>query len=119
MKQKSRFRPGKEDQLMATINQHGPYYLALNPGLPPEGAHNFRWGPSDIFKLGGVINVTGHPNGRLARTYAVWVSDMSIENVVTATGDISLTETNVYATFQNSGREVIEFITAYISVTTV
>jgi hypothetical protein len=47
------------------------------------------------------------------------VSDISIENVVTDSGGIHLDDINVYATFKNSGREVIESITAYISVTTV
>ena len=102
---------------MATINHFGPYYFTPISGLPPGGAYNVAWGPSDVFK-GATINVTGHPGGNRRVRYAAWVSDMSIENVISGSGDISFVETNAYATFGNSGQETIEFITAYLTVTT-
>lgn len=102
---------------MATINHFGPYYFTPISGLPPGGAYNVVWGPSEVFK-GATINVTGHPSGNRNVRYAIWVSDMSIESVISGHGDIISVETNAYATFGNSGEETVEIIAAYLTVTT-
>ncbi|TDF63155.1 hypothetical protein [Cupriavidus sp. L7L] len=102
---------------MATINHFGPYYVTPAGGLAPGAACNVVWGPSDVFK-GSTINVTAHPGGNRRARYAAWISDMSIENVISGTGDISFVETNAYATFANDGQETIDYVSLYLTVTT-
>jgi|GEM_PF-4776889 len=101
---------------MATIDHWGPYYFTIPGNLPVGGAYNVFWGPDDRFNQ-CTFNVTGHPWGRLDGSYVAWVSDMSLENRQTHSGDITYTETYAYTTFGNDGSMPIETIAAYITVT--
>jgi hypothetical protein len=101
---------------MATIYHWGPYFFSIPGQLPVGSAYNVVWGPDDRFQQ-CTFNVTGHPYGNRDGFYAAWVTDMSISNTQTHSGDITYTETRAHTTFANDGANPIDGITAYLTVT--
>lgn len=102
---------------MATIFHFGPYYYYPPGGMAVGSAYNVAWGPDDRFD-GCTANVSGTPNPHLRNTlFAVWVSDMSIAATDVGHGDIGNFLFTLYTTFGNSGQEVVNTFTAWVTIT--
>jgi hypothetical protein len=87
---------------VATV-EHWGYFIQHAPGIPPQQARNYVWGPSSRYN-NGTCTVTGHPLTELRNTsYYMWVSDMSIGARDIGVGDISNIQKTLHATFFNSG----------------
>ncbi|MFE4973734.1 hypothetical protein ACFRAR_16700 [Kitasatospora sp. NPDC056651] len=111
---------------MATIQMSGPYYYDTTlyvggQGLLPGNVVNFWAGSFD--DVNGDVVVTGtpdttQPGGTVQARTALWVQDMSVENVPTVNGDIVLHEFYVWATYRNSSANSIRYFTAWIAFIT-
>jgi len=103
---------------VATILHWGPYYFYPPGGMPVGGAYNVVWGPDDRFGGGCTVNVSGTPLTHLRNTLvAVWVSDMSLAATDIGHGDIDNVQHTLYATFGNSGLDVVNTINAWVTIT--
>lgn len=108
---------------MATIEMSGPYYYDVTQwlgagGLPSRQTVNFWVGSFD--QVNGCVVVTGtpdtlQPTGTVQQRTALWVQDMSVENVPTVQGDITTHEFYVWATYFNSSANSIRYFTAWIA----
>lgn len=102
---------------MATIFHWGPYYFFPSGGMAVGEAYNVSWGPDARFG-GCTANVSGTPATHKRNTlFAVWVSDMSIAATDLGQGDIDNVQYTLYATFGNSGQEVVKTINAWVTIT--
>ncbi len=108
---------------MATIQMSGPYFYDMGAylgpqGLPPGQVINFWVG--SFGAVNGNVVVTGtpdtnQPGGTVHARTALWVKDMSIENVPTVQGDLVFHEYYIWATYYNSGQGSIRYFTAWIA----
>jgi hypothetical protein len=99
---------------MATAFFTGPYYWPTN--LAPGQAHNFWVGPLDMFEGPAVVHASAYAVTNLRNTmFALYLHDMSVSRTDIGSGDISIVQTIVYATFVNSGAATIPGYSAYFA----
>ncbi|WP_142249295.1 hypothetical protein [Bradyrhizobium sp. UNPF46] len=105
------------EQQMATVSHHGPYFYHLQNGLAVGSPDNHSWdNPTGLHEKCTFI-ATAHPTPvRRNVLYGMWVHDASVGVTDTGYGDISVYKTTLYATFINSGADVIHDYVVYLTI---